>query len=39
MKNKRLRFAIDVIPEEDGKSYYVLVPALIVALTSDGPPW
>lgn len=24
----RLRFAIDVIPEEDGKGYYVVVPAL-----------
>lgn len=23
-----LRFAIDVIPEEDGKGYYVVVPAL-----------
>lgn len=28
MKNSRLRFAIDVIPEEDGKGYYVVVPAL-----------
>ena len=23
-----LRFAIDVLPEEDGKGYYVVVPAL-----------
>lgn len=24
----KLRFAIDVIPEEDGKGYYVVVPSL-----------
>lgn len=23
-----LRFSIDVLPEEDGKGYYVIVPAL-----------
>lgn len=28
MKSSKLRFAIDVIPEEDGKGYYVVVPAL-----------
>lgn len=28
MKSKKLRYAIDVLPEEDGKGYYVVVPAL-----------
>lgn len=28
MKNRKLRFAIDVLPEEDGQGYYVVVPAL-----------
>ncbi|MBF0491275.1 MAG: type II toxin-antitoxin system HicB family antitoxin [Deltaproteobacteria bacterium] len=28
MKTKKFHFSIDVIPEEDGKGYYVVVPAL-----------
>ena len=28
MGNMSLRFAIDVLPEEDGRGYYVVVPAL-----------
>lgn len=28
MKSAKLRFSIDVLPEQDGKGYYVVVPAL-----------
>ncbi|MBI2346027.1 MAG: type II toxin-antitoxin system HicB family antitoxin [Deltaproteobacteria bacterium] len=28
MKTTILHFAIDVLPEEDGKGYYVIVPSL-----------
>ena len=28
MKSRKLRFAIDVVPEEDGMGYYVVVPSL-----------
>ncbi len=28
MKRGKLRFAIDVLPEEDGHGYFVVVPAL-----------
>jgi len=28
MKAKKLRYAIDVLPEEDGRGFYVVVPAL-----------
>ncbi|GEM_PF-209993 len=28
MKTAKFHFSVDVLPEEDGKGYYVLVPAL-----------